>query len=169
MYTSACDPKRLYQEWHGAELQLRYNPGKRAEAIWRLRSPHKNQSSTKRGNSLLPLDANILVAFPAEWATEECDAIEREFESLVKRWKEDNEFQSSLTAIAIHPAYQRIIGMGPAALPLILRDLDHSGGQWFWALQSITGADPVLPEERGRVGAMRRAWLAWAEREGYSW
>lgn len=39
-----------------------------------------------------------------------------------------------------HPAYRQIIEMGQPALPLIFRELERNGGEWFDALQSITGA-----------------------------
>ena len=38
----------------------------------------------------------------------------------MQEWKEATAFTSSATAMAMHPAYQRIIGMGDAALPLDL-------------------------------------------------
>ena len=91
-------------------------------------------------------------------------ALEQEFEALAAEWKRATQYQSSLTGIAMHPAYQRIIGMGPIVLPLILRELDQTGGQWFWALQCVTGVDPVRPEDRGDAGAMGRAWMEWARK-----
>lgn len=33
--------------------------------------------------------------------------------------------------------------MGEAAVPLILRDLEHQPDHWFWALREITQANPV--------------------------
>lgn len=88
-----------------------------------------------------------------------------EFRRLAVQWKMDTEFQSSITRIAIHPAYQRIIGMGPAALPMILRDLEATQAPWFWALQAITGADPVPREDRGYIDRMVRAWVRWGIRQ----
>jgi hypothetical protein len=67
----------------------------------------------------------------------------------------------------MHPAYQQIIGMGRAAIPLILREVSIKQGQWFWALKSITNEDPVKPEHRGIVAAMSRAWLQWGKERGY--
>jgi hypothetical protein len=77
-------------------------------------------------------------------------------------------YTSSATDAAMHPAYQRIVGMGPQVLPLIFRELDECPGHWFWALRSITGANPVRPEDQGRAAAMREAWLDWARRRGHS-
>ena len=36
-----------------------------------------------------------------------------------------------------HPAYQQIISMGEAALPLILRELERNKDHWFLALMAI--------------------------------
>jgi CheY-like chemotaxis protein len=88
------------------------------------------------------------------------------FRGLVRKWKRDTSFSSSVTKIVIHPAYQRIIGMGPAILPSILSELKKDPDHWFWALKSITGADPVTEPDRGNVRAMAKAWLHWARERG---
>lgn len=92
-------------------------------------------------------------------------ALDFEFARLTSEWKEATEFESSVTRIAMHPSYQRIIGMGPIALPLILRDLELTQDAWFWALRAITGEDPVRPDERGVIHLMTVAWLKWAVRK----
>jgi hypothetical protein len=69
---------------------------------------------------------------------------------------------SSTHQLAMHPAYQQIIGMGPVALEWILQDLVQTGDDWFWALNAITGENPVPAEERGNREAMIRAWVDWA-------
>ncbi len=95
--------------------------------------------------------------------------IERDFETLANRWKADTRFLSSITDIAMHPAYQRIIGMGPAAVPYVLRELERQPSQWFWALRAITGVDPVADEDRGDVRAMAKTWLRWGRQNHISW
>lgn len=95
--------------------------------------------------------------------------LERSFHDLARCWREDTETMSSIEDMALHPAYQRIIGMGPAVLPLVLRELERTPDHWFWALQAITGADPVQPEQRGDIGRMAAAWLAWARQELLCW
>lgn len=89
------------------------------------------------------------------------------FLSLKKKWEANTAHLSSMTEMAIHPAYQQIIGMGSVAVPLILQELKKQPGHWFWALKSITGEDPVLPEHRGRIRQMTEAWLRWGEKHGY--
>ncbi|HDY67966.1 MAG TPA: hypothetical protein ENH85_09265 [Candidatus Scalindua sp.] len=89
------------------------------------------------------------------------------FQELKSRWEVDTAILSSITEIAMHPAYQQIIGMGRNTIPLILAELKERPGHWFWALKSITGEDPVLPEQRGRIKEMTKAWLNWGRDKGY--
>ena len=85
----------------------------------------------------------------------------RMFRYLAEWWKRDTEYQSSPSRIAMHPAYQRIIGMGREALPLMLADLEATHAPWFWALTAITGEDAVPVEDRGYIDRMVRAWVRW--------
>src|SRR5437868_15345823 len=57
------------------------------------------------------------------------------FNRLARQWREDTQWLSSTTEIAMHPAYQGIIGMGSEALPMILDDLHANSGHWYWALK----------------------------------
>lgn len=93
--------------------------------------------------------------------------LERSFRELAEKWRKDTLYTSSITSMVIHPAYQRIIGIGPEAIPMILRELQHRPAQWFWALRSITGEDPVDSEDAGRVRKMTEAWLNWGRKRGY--
>ncbi|MCX5831109.1 MAG: hypothetical protein NT140_04355 [Deltaproteobacteria bacterium] len=89
------------------------------------------------------------------------------FYRLKSQWEAETTFLSSLSDIAMHPAYQQIIGMGPVVIPLILREMKKEPGHWFWALKSITGDDPVPPENRGKIKAMTEDWLIWGKEQGY--
>lgn len=91
------------------------------------------------------------------------------FHSLAETWRHDVRMTSSLTDMILHPAYQRIIGMGAAAVPFLLRELERKPDHWFWALTAITGADPVSPEDRGRLKKMAEAWLRWGKEQGLTW
>ena|SRR5579862_5310449 len=92
---------------------------------------------------------------------------EHRFAALAARWFKETAALSSVSQIAMHPAYQEIIGMGPDAVPLILHELQQKPGHWFWALRAITGEDPVLPEQRGKIREMTAAWLQWGKERGY--
>ena len=87
------------------------------------------------------------------------------FQHLKNSWiKERSPISSSMDATTGCKSYQAIIGLGPQAVPFILSELKNSKGapdHWFPALAAITGENPVRPEDRGRIGAMAKAWLDW--------
>lgn len=95
----------------------------------------------------------------------DADPAER-FERLAAEWEAATRFTSSVAQMAVHPAYQQIIGLGPGAVPLILARLGERGGHWFWALRAITGENPVPAEHAGDVRAMTADWLAWGRETG---
>ena len=97
---------------------------------------------------------------------EQTEGLRREFEALARQWKDDTAGDSTGTAILLHPAHQRIVGMGRPALPLILEDMSEHGGHWFAALRAISGENPVAPEDQGRVRKMQAAWIEWGHRTG---
>lgn len=97
------------------------------------------------------------------------DVSPEQFYRLAEVVREECARLSSIREIALHPAYQQIIGMGPRALPLILRELEHTPEHWFWALSSIAQENPVLPNHRGVVAEMTQDWLNWAHRKGLRW
>lgn len=99
--------------------------------------------------------------------TEDDATAGRAFHNLASQWKEATQFVSSVTEMVTDPAYQQIIGMGKAVLPFIFAELRREPDHWFWALQAITGENPVPPADRGRIQAMTQAWLDWAETHGY--
>jgi len=109
-------------------------------------------------------DVEVVVTLPSAFGP--ADAVRR-FATLATRWYQETAALSSVSQIAMHPAYQEIIGMGHTAVPLILRELQSKPGHWFWALRAITGEDPVSPEERGKVRAMAAAWIQWGKERGH--
>ena len=93
-------------------------------------------------------------------------------QQLIAQWRVERGAMSSITEAAMCPAYQSILGVGPAAVPLLLGQLESEGeepDQWFWALKAITGTDPVRDEDRGDYVAMARSWLQWGQTQGYAW
>ena len=97
------------------------------------------------------------------------DVLSEQFHRLADIVREECAHLSSVREIVLHPAYQQIIGMGPQALPLILRELEHKPEHWFWALRSIAREDPVLPDHQGVVAEMTQDWLNWGRRKGLRW
>jgi hypothetical protein len=93
---------------------------------------------------------------------------EARFRKLAKAWKSETELVSKVTKRILHPAYQKIIGMGESAIPLILKDLSVNGpDDWFWALTAITDENPITQKIAGNMTAMTEAWLQWGRNAGY--
>ena len=89
------------------------------------------------------------------------------FMNLKTEWEEETEMLSSITKITLHPSYQKIIGMGEIAIPLILNEMKKKRGHWFLALKSISGEDPVPLEIRGNIEKMTEVWIDWGRKNGY--
>jgi hypothetical protein len=106
---------------------------------------------------------------PADKTPQILDWVERKFLRLRDEWKAKRGHDSSTVNLVMHSAYQRIIGLGPDAVPLLLRELATNPDRWFWALRAITEEDPVPEADRGNSEAMTRAWLAWGRERGYKW
>lgn len=88
------------------------------------------------------------------------------FQRLTAEWKEQSRYLSNTAQIAMLQPYQRIIGMGLPAVPLILAELEREPDQWFWALEAITEENPVRPDAAGNVRRMAQAWLDWGKQHG---
>lgn len=93
--------------------------------------------------------------------------LEATFRILANVWHRETGYLSSITEKSLHPAYQQIIGLGPAIVPVLLRDLERKPDHWFWALGAITRANPVPAEDEGNIARMAAAWVAFGKREGY--
>src|SRR5260370_42333799 len=88
------------------------------------------------------------------------------FRTLARNWQEETAHLSSLTKRILNPHYQQIIGIGPAVVPFLLRELAREPKDWFWALYSVTGANPVAAQDEGDFVAMSKAWLNWGKQRG---
>lgn len=89
-----------------------------------------------------------------------------EFRRLATEWKQQSAHLSNSMQMAMLPQYQRIIGMGPGVVGLILEELERKPDFWFWALEHLTGEDPIPPEARGKVRQMADAWVQWGYDRG---
>ena len=89
------------------------------------------------------------------------------FSRLANEWKESTSMLSSVTEIVMHPSYQQIIGMGPTALSPILVSMSQELGHWFWALNAITGENPIPIEHQGKIKEMTDDWLQWGKKQLY--
>jgi hypothetical protein len=89
------------------------------------------------------------------------DGLAVAFEELAQVWAAETAHFSSPIKLMQHPAYRQIVGLGPAVLPLLLRDLAETHRFWFAALNAITGENPIPDEAAGDVARMTDAWIAW--------
>ncbi len=89
------------------------------------------------------------------------------FRRLADEWKAGRGPATTASMMTRHPAYKAIIGLGEAAVPLLLDELDREPDHWFAALRSITGANPVRPEDRGDLVKMAASWIEWGRENGY--
>jgi hypothetical protein len=87
------------------------------------------------------------------------------FEELVAEWRRETKGASFPHQKAMNFAYQEIIGLGPDALPLILKELRTDLADWFWALVAITRKD-VAEGVTDPAEAARR-WLEWGRNIGH--
>jgi hypothetical protein len=97
------------------------------------------------------------------------ETVEERFRRLEAVWTAETGYLSSYTDIVEHSAFQEIIRLGEAVVPLMLRDLEERPQLWVWALPEITGADPVSPGEGGNIAKMSAAWVRWGREHGYRW
>ena len=51
-------------------------------------------------------------------------------------------------------------------LPLILAELEKEPDHWFWALEAITGENPVSENDAGDMEASAKAWVKWGRQNG---
>ena len=96
---------------------------------------------------------------PAE-ILELADAEVREsFERDRAAWRAKSKHMSSPTDVVLLPEYQRIIGLGRPAVPLIIESLREKLDYWFWALRSIVGEDHATEARTMRDAA--DSWISW--------
>lgn len=132
-----------------------------AHVIFAVSAMGASQQSVQLQNQIRNLSAYCAIP-----ASSRRDPRRERFRSLAQQWRSETQWLSSTTAIAMHPAYQAIIGMGADALPMILDDLRQNSGHWYWALKAISNEDPVVPRDRGSIKKMKNAWLQWGETKG---
>ncbi len=91
-------------------------------------------------------------------------ALESEFLEHAQTWYAQTRKHSFVQKRVIHPSYQRIIGLGPSVVPLILRELKKTKDHWLWALQAISGEDPA--KDIDTYADAVTCWLDWGRSKG---
>lgn len=106
---------------------------------------------------------------PAKETDRPAESIEARFQRLAGVWLAETAAISSTSDLVAHPAFLEIVNMGPAVIPLLLRELERKTGHWHRALRRITGVEPVPRPEPGDIAEARAAWLRWGKEQGYQW
>jgi hypothetical protein len=96
-----------------------------------------------------------------QWKNDELRQIFQHHQNI---WKDETMFSSSSDDIINNSSYQEIIGYGRDMLPFILLDLKETKSHWFYALQQMTGENPIKTNHRGYISKMVEDWLIWAEK-----
>ena len=111
--------------------------------------------------------------------TQKTEELEATFNKLAEQWVKKTGILSNSVSIMKHPAYQQIVELGEAVLPLVFRELEKGqmAVHWPLVLSAITGADPTPPPKQSPapgwvaldIKAIHKAWLAWGREQGYQW
>jgi hypothetical protein len=94
------------------------------------------------------------------------EQIRSRFVTLRDKWKRESRYLSNTAQMAMLWPYQQVIGIGMDAVPLILAELEREPDHWFWALEAITGENPVSADALGDVEASAQAWIDWGRQQG---
>ncbi|MFM9909955.1 MAG: hypothetical protein ACKVOW_11425 [Chitinophagaceae bacterium] len=89
--------------------------------------------------------------------------LKKRFDFYNSIWKNETVFSSSISEITNNAAYRYIIGLGQEVLPFIINDFKANDNHWFYALEAITGQNPINDNHKGIVPLMKADWLKWAK------
>jgi hypothetical protein len=84
---------------------------------------------------------------------------------LAQQWEDETSHLSSPSQRMTHPSYQAVLGMGreypKEIIGLLVQDMKENRRQWFGALSYLAQANPIKPEDAGRIDRMIDAWVRW--------
>jgi hypothetical protein len=97
----------------------------------------------------------------------DADDLRHRFLDLAQQWADETGHLSSPNQKMLHPSYKAILGMGQEhreeVIDLLIEDMRENRRQWFWALSYLAQANPIRPEDAGRIDRMINAWVRWGE------
>jgi len=123
------------------------------------RNWHLDPAETGRAHLILEWAFRLVQSHSQE------QSLHQEFRKLCTEWRDQTGHFSSIERKVLHPAYQRIIGLGRPAVPLVLEELRDRRGLWFWALHHMTGEDPAAQAKT--IDEARSLWLSWGKKNRY--
>ena len=98
-------------------------------------------------------------------STQVAEPVHERFHELKNDWKSKTRHLSNTAQISLVFSYQKIIGMGPAVVPLILSELEQEPDHWFWCWRPLR-TRTRLPRVTGDIEALARAWIQWGRAKG---
>lgn len=136
-------------------------PAKGAMLLWRKAEKVSGRLSAPKGRKGYTKNKRVELVEPQQRTQ---PSITRQFRSLADSvaalLSTDSERAESTDD------YLTIIGLGPAVVPLLLRDLQQNGRPWFLALRSIT-RHKIGSSLADNVAAHRAAWITWGRERGH--
>lgn len=121
-------------------------------------------TSYSKGKYIL-INESVSTSLPEGIYKETRDGDGDEFRALVKTWRAQTYYSSSIREMVEHPAFQKIVAMGKKVVPLIIEEIDQHPDFLVMALPMITGEDPIRDSDRGDVFAIAEAWVEWYNRQ----
>ena len=111
------------------------------------------------------LSAPVTVASPKGRYTATKADIFIKFHIWLDQWRRETASKSLVRDKVGHPAFKRIVNLGPVAVPWILKEIRHHPDFLVMALSEIEkGENPVPASARGKIKEIVNAWLNWANR-----
>lgn len=94
-------------------------------------------------------------------------AIEKQFNQLATKWKDETGIYSTTFHKVANDAYLDIIGMGKVVVPFILKDMQSLYGtaHWHSALKALVKENPVPEENLTKNRKIKEAWIEWGKRK----
>lgn len=92
--------------------------------------------------------------------------IETRFRALADEWEAHRRsvlLSSDILHTLGHPAFGALVGLGAAAIPLMIRRYRSDALPWCFVLQELARGPAVANTSEYRPEAVRQAWLAWWE------
>ena len=87
------------------------------------------------------------------------------FRRLLKKWRSETHYFSTVEAKIKHSAFEEIVKMGEQTVPWIVEELQTQRDFLFIALHFILEEDPTAHCAKGKPIELIEAWLLWAEQE----
>lgn len=109
-------------------------------------------------------DKRTIVEFPAGADPDDAFFTELKFLILAERVKEETKWYSFIAQKTQSPAYRKLLDMGEAIIPFVLKYLDLQPVIWFHTLHKLTGENPVAEANSGNIEQMKKDWLQWGKK-----